>query len=150
MDIVTTTSLPRVAATGVTSNEVHTITAWPPSTILALAGTAKEATEKKEEHHYYLDRVILCMEYIPSLSLIATEVILFNMVRLGPGVVRDSRMVNSSSPSTMLSSIAKSVVHTCALSAEPGSKVRGIKGITKSAPVAGMCKVYVNSYMVLS
>lgn len=139
MDIVTATSLPRVDAIGVTSSEVHTITDWPPSTTVALAGIAKEAAEKKEEHNYHLDRPLLCEIHLPSPSVIITGVALFRMLRLGPGVVRASMTVNSSSPSTMLSSTPDSVVHASALSAEPSPKVRGIKSIEKSPAVAEMC-----------
>lgn len=48
MDIATSTPLPRVAAIGVTSSEAQTITAWPPSVIVALAGIANEAAKDYE------------------------------------------------------------------------------------------------------
>lgn len=68
--------------------------------------------------------------------MIVTGVALFCMLRLGPGVVRVSTTVNSSSPSTMLSAGADSGVHTSALSAEPGAKVRGVRSREKSLVVA--------------
>lgn len=74
--------------------------------------------------------------YLPSLSVIITGVALFCMLRLDPGVVRASMTVNSSSPSTMLSAMADSVVHASALSPDPGPKVRGIKSMEKSPAVA--------------
>lgn len=82
--------------------------------------------------HYYLDHSTSRGIHLPSLSMITTGVTLFCTMRLGPGVVRASTTVNSSSPSTMVSSSAESIEHASAPLAEPGPKVRGIEDEEKS------------------